>query len=69
MFLLLQNAASRLVVVWNRKGMSSQFIHEKMKRETGGDEPSSDQKIFPVTDTKVAGVWRAGPLAGLLTQS
>jgi hypothetical protein len=54
-FPVLQNVASRLVVAWNRKGMLSQLNLEKVRRETG-DEPPSDQKIFPVTDTKVAGV-------------
>jgi hypothetical protein len=29
----------------------------KVRRETGGDEPSSDQKLLSVTGTKVAGVW------------
>jgi hypothetical protein len=28
----------------------------KVEEETGGDEPSSDQKILPVTGTKVAGL-------------
>jgi hypothetical protein len=36
--------------------MSSQLNLEKVRRETGGDEPSSDQKILPVIRTKVAGV-------------
>jgi hypothetical protein len=48
---ILQNAASRLVVVWNRRGMSSQLNLEKVRRETGGDEPSSDQKILLVPGT------------------
>jgi hypothetical protein len=30
----------------------------KLRRETGGDEPSSDHKILPLTGTKVADVWR-----------
>jgi hypothetical protein len=55
---ILQNAASKLEVVWNRRGMSSQLKLEKVRRETGGDEPSSDQMIFPLTGTKMAGVWR-----------
>jgi hypothetical protein len=29
---------------------------EKMKRKTGGDEPSSDPKLLPFTGTKMAGV-------------
>jgi hypothetical protein len=53
---IFQNVASRVVVVWNRRGMSSQFNLENVRRETGGDEPPSDQKILPVTGTKVAGV-------------
>jgi hypothetical protein len=61
---ILHNAASRLVVVWNRRGMSSQLKFEKVRRDTEGDEPSSDQKIFPVTCTKVAGVWRGKGLSG-----
>jgi hypothetical protein len=63
MFLLLQNAASRLVVVWNRKGMSSQLNLEKVRRETGGDETSSDQKVLPVTGTKVPSVCRGRGLS------
>jgi hypothetical protein len=39
---ILQNEASRLVVAWNRRRMSSQLNLEKVRRETGGDEPSSD---------------------------
>jgi hypothetical protein len=48
---IVQNAASILVDVWNRRGMSSQLKLENVRRETGGDEPSSDQKILivPVT--------------------
>jgi hypothetical protein len=61
----IKNAASRLVVVWNRTGMSSQLNLEKVRRETGGDEPSSDQKILPVTGTKLAGVWRGRGLSGI----
>jgi hypothetical protein len=52
-----------LVVVWNRKGMSSQLNLEKVKRETGGDEPSSDQKFLPATATNVASVWRGRGLS------
>jgi hypothetical protein len=33
---ILQNAASRLVVVWNRRGMSFQLKLKKVRRETGG---------------------------------
>jgi hypothetical protein len=44
--------------------MSSQVNLEKVRRETGGDEPSSDQKILPVTGTKLAGVWRGRGLSG-----
>jgi hypothetical protein len=55
---ILQNAASTLVMVWNRRGMSSQLNLEKVRRETGGDEPPSDQKILPVTGTKVVDVCR-----------
>jgi hypothetical protein len=46
-----------LVVVWNRRGMSSQLNLEKVRRETWGDEPSSDQKILPINGTKVAAVF------------
>jgi hypothetical protein len=46
----------RLVVIWNRRGMSSQLNLKNLRRKTGGNEPSSDQKLMPVTDTKVAGV-------------
>jgi hypothetical protein len=53
---VLQNAASRLVVVWNSRGMSSQLNLEKVRRLTGGYEQSSDQKILFVTGTNVAGV-------------
>jgi hypothetical protein len=45
-----------LVVVWNRREISCQLNLEKMRRETGGDEPSSDQKLLPFTGMKVAGV-------------
>jgi hypothetical protein len=55
---ILQNSACRFVVVWNRRGMSSQLNLEEVRRETRGDEPSSDQKLLPVTGMKVAGVWR-----------
>jgi hypothetical protein len=51
---ILQNAVTRLVFVWNRRGMSSHLNLEKMRRETGGHEPSSDQKILLVTVTTVA---------------
>jgi hypothetical protein len=61
---ILEDAASRLVVAWNRRGMSSQVNLEKVRREPGGDEPSSDQKILPVTGTKLAGVWRGRGLSG-----
>jgi hypothetical protein len=54
----LQNAASILVVVWNRRGMSSQLNFEKVRRETGGDEPLSYQKNLSVNGTKMAGLWR-----------
>jgi hypothetical protein len=40
--------------------MSYQLKLEKVRRETGGDEPSSDQKILSVTATKVAGVQGEG---------
>jgi hypothetical protein len=36
---------------WNRRGMSSQLILENVRRETGRDEPSSDQKILTVPGT------------------
>jgi hypothetical protein len=49
--------------------MSSQLNLEKMRRETAGDEPSSDQKDLPVTGTKLVGVWRGRALAGVLMQS
>jgi hypothetical protein len=61
---IFQNVASRMVVVWNRKGMSSQLNLEKVIRATGGDDLSSDQKIFPLTGTKVACVWRSRGLSG-----
>jgi hypothetical protein len=61
---ILQNAASRLVVVWNRRGMSSQLNLLKVRRETGGDEPSSDQMVLPVTGSKVAAVWWRSGLSG-----
>jgi hypothetical protein len=38
--------------------MSSQLNLKKIRRETGGHEPSSGQKFLPVTGTKVAGEWR-----------
>jgi hypothetical protein len=60
-FPIFQNVASRLVVVWNWRRMSSQLKLEKVRRETGGDEPSSDQKILPFTGNKVAGVQGEGP--------
>jgi hypothetical protein len=61
---ILQNAVSRLVVVWNRRGMSSQLNLETVRRETGGGEPSSEQKILYVTGTKVAVEWRGRGLSG-----
>jgi hypothetical protein len=61
---ILQNAVSRLVVLWVRRGMSSQLNLEKVKRENVGDEPSSDQKILPVYGSKVTGVWRGRGLCG-----
>jgi hypothetical protein len=36
---------------------------EKVRRETGVDEPSSHQKLLPVTGTKVDGVWRGRGLS------
>jgi hypothetical protein len=62
--LILQNAASMLVIVWNRRGMSSQLNLVKVRRETGGDEPSSNQELLPDTCTEVAGVWRGRDLSG-----
>jgi hypothetical protein len=44
--------------------MSFQLNLEMVRRETGGDEPSSDQKILPVSGTKVAGVWKEWGLRG-----
>jgi hypothetical protein len=61
---ILQNASSGLVVVWKRRGMSSQLNLEKVRRESGGDEPFSDQKILPVSGTKMAGVWIGRGLSG-----
>jgi hypothetical protein len=61
---ILKNTPSRLVVVWNRRRMSSQLNFEKVRRETGGDEPSSGQKIMPLSGTKVAGVWRVWGFSG-----
>jgi hypothetical protein len=58
---IFQNVASRLMAVWNWRGMSSHLNIEKVRRETGGDEPSSDHKILPVTGTKVVGVQGEGP--------
>jgi hypothetical protein len=50
--------------VWYRRGISPQLNLEKVRRETGGDEASSEHKILPVTGTKVAGVWRRKSLSG-----
>jgi hypothetical protein len=44
----LQNVASRFVVVWNRRGMSSQLNLKKVRRETGEIEQSSE-KILTLT--------------------
>jgi hypothetical protein len=66
---IFQNVGSRLVVVWNMRGMSSQLNLEKVRRDTGGDDASSDQKILPVTGTKMAGVCRGGALVGVLMLS
>jgi hypothetical protein len=49
--------------------MSSQLNLEKVRRESGGDEPSSYQKILPVTGTKVDAVCRVGALGRVLMQS
>jgi hypothetical protein len=62
-FPVLQNVASRLVVVQSRRGMSSQLNLEKVRRETGKDEPCSDQKMLSVTGTKVTGVYRGRGLS------
>jgi hypothetical protein len=43
--------------------MSSQWNLENVRRETGGNEPSLDQKNLPVTGTKMAGMWRARGLS------
>jgi hypothetical protein len=53
---ILQNATSRFVVVWKRRGLSSELNLEKVRREPGEHEPSSDQKLLPITGTKVAAV-------------
>jgi hypothetical protein len=63
-FAILQIAASRLIVVWNRRGMSSQLRLQNVRRESGGDEQPSDQKILPVHGFKWAGVWRGRGLSG-----
>jgi hypothetical protein len=57
-FNILQNAASRLVAVQSRRGMLSQLNFEKLRRESEGYEPSSDENFLPVTGTKLDGVWR-----------
>jgi hypothetical protein len=44
--------------------MSSQLNLEKVSRESGGDEPSSDKKILPATGTIMAGMWRGRGLSG-----
>jgi hypothetical protein len=54
---ILQNAASSLVLVWNKRGMPCHLNLEKVRRESGGYEPSSDQKFLNVICTKEAGVW------------
>jgi hypothetical protein len=36
---IFQNVASRLAVVWNRIGMSSQLTLKKVRRENGGEDP------------------------------
>jgi hypothetical protein len=60
---IVHNAASILVVVWNMRGMSSNLNLEKVRRETGGEEPFSDQ-IMPDTGIKLAGLWRRRGLSG-----
>jgi hypothetical protein len=45
--------------------MSSQLNFEEVRRETGGDEPSSNQKVLPVTGTKLAGVCRGRGTSGI----
>jgi hypothetical protein len=49
--------------------MSSQLNLEKVRRETGGDEPSSDQKNLPVTGPKWLVFGGGGTLVGVLRQS
>jgi hypothetical protein len=44
--------------------MSSQLNLEKVWRESGGDKPSSDQKLLSVTGNKVAVLWRGRGLSG-----
>jgi hypothetical protein len=61
---ILQNAASRLLVAWNRRGLSSQLNLDKERRESGVDEPSSDQKLLPVFYTNLAAVWKGRGLSG-----
>jgi hypothetical protein len=43
---VLQNAASRLVVVWNSRGMSSQLNLEKVRRITGKIFTSEDLACY-----------------------
>jgi hypothetical protein len=62
---IVQNAASILVVVQNMRAMSSNLNLENVRRETGGQEPSSYQKLLPVTGTDLAGVWRGRGLSGI----
>jgi hypothetical protein len=49
--------------------MSSQLNLDKVRRETGREEPSWGHKLFPVTGTKVAGVWRERGLSRSTSQS
>jgi hypothetical protein len=68
MFLLLQNAASRLVVVWNRKGMSSQLNLEKVRRETGGDKHLQIRRSCLLLAPKSLLCAGGGDLAGVIMQ-
>jgi hypothetical protein len=49
--------------------MSSHLNLEKVRKETGGNEPSLDQKTSPVTGTKWLVCREGGSLEGVLTQS
>jgi hypothetical protein len=66
---ILQNEASRLVVVWNRRGMSSQLNFEKVRRELEEMSHLQIRRSYLLLAPKWLDCGEGGALAEVLKQS